>query len=67
MQKVRLVELPNFDYYSNTEKASGFNFQRQYFGYGGDVSDRVSFKILFDVGISDSDTRLTTYLKKSSG
>ena len=21
-----------FDYYSNTEKASGFNFQRQYFG-----------------------------------
>ena len=55
-----------FDYYSNTEKASGFNFQRQYFGYGGDVSDLVSFKILFDVGRSDSaDTRLTTYLKKA--
>ena len=54
-----------FDYYSNTEKASGFNFQRQYFGYGGDVSDQVSFKILFDVGRSDSDTRLTTYLKKA--
>ena len=53
-----------FDY-SNTEKASGFNFQRQYFGYGGDVSDQVSFKILFDVGRSDSDTRLTTYLKKA--
>ena len=54
-----------FDY-SNTEKASGFNFQRQYFGYGGDVSDLVSFKILFDVGRSDSaDTRLTTYLKKA--
>jgi len=54
-----------FDYYSNTEKASGFNFQRQYFGYVGDVSDQVSFKILFDVGRSDSDTRLTTYLKKA--
>ena len=53
-----------FDY-SNTEKASGFNFQRQYFGYGGEVSDQVSYKILFDVGRSDSDTRLTTYLKKA--
>jgi len=53
-----------FDY-SSTEKASGFNFQRQYFGYGGDVSDQISFKILFDVGRSDSDTRLTTYLKKA--
>jgi len=45
--------------------SSAFNFQRQYFGYGGDVSDQVSFKILFDVGRSDSDTRLTTYLKKA--
>ena len=53
-----------FDY-SNTEKASGFNFQRQYFGYGGKVSDQVSYKILFDVGRYDSDTRLTTYLKKA--
>ena len=53
-----------FDY-SNTEKSSGFNFQRQYFGYGGYVSDQVNFKILFDVGRSDPDTRLTTYLKKA--
>ena len=45
--------------------SSAFNFQRQYIGYGGDVSDQVSFKILFDVGRSDSDTRLTTYLKKA--
>jgi len=45
--------------------SSAFNFERQYFGYGGDVSDQVSFKILFDVGRSDSDTRLTTYLKKA--
>ena len=66
-----------FDY-SNTEKASGFNFQRQYFGYGGDVSDQVSYKILFDVGRTNlgttlnkegneisEDTRLVVYLKKA--
>ncbi len=57
-----------FDY-SNTEKASGFNFQRQYFGYSGDISDKVSYKILFDVGRtnknSGEDTRLVTYLKKA--
>lgn len=44
-----------FDY-SNTEKASGFNFQRQYFGYGGDVSEKVSYKILFDVGRTEIGT-----------
>jgi len=53
-----------FDF-SATDTKSAFNFQRQYIGYGGDVSDQVSFKILFDVGRSDSDTRLTTYLKKA--
>ena len=67
-----------FDY-SNTEKASGFNFQRQYFGYGGDVSDQVSYKILFDVGRTNvgaaviekdtsyksEDTRLVVFLKKA--
>ena len=57
-----------FDY-SNTEKASGFNFQRQYFGYSGDISDKVSYKILFDVGRTNKndgeDTRLVTYLKKA--
>ena len=53
-----------FDF-SATDTKSAFNFQRQYFGYGGEVSDQVSFKILFDVGRSDSDTRLTTYLKKA--
>jgi len=53
-----------FDY-SNTEKISGFNFQRQYFGYGADVSDQVSFKILFDVGRNAPDTRLSAYLKKA--
>jgi len=67
-----------FDY-SNTEKASGFNFQRQYFGYGGEVSDQVSYKILFDVGRTNvgaaviekdtsyksEDTRLIAFLKKA--
>ena len=53
-----------FDY-SNTEKISGFNFQRQYFGYGADVFDQVSFKILFDVGRNSPDTRLSAYLKKA--
>ena len=32
-----------FDY-TNTEKQSGFYFQRQYLGYGGDVSEKVSYK-----------------------
>ena len=53
-----------FDY-SNTEEASGFNFERQYFGYGGDISDKVSYKILFDVGRNALDTRLSAYLKKA--
>ena len=53
-----------FDF-SSSDDSTAFNFQRQYFGYGGDISDQVSFKILFDVGRSDSDTRLTTYLKKA--
>ena len=45
----KLSGVTYFDY-TNTEKQSGFYFQRQYFGYGGEVSDKVSFKILFDVG-----------------
>jgi len=66
-----------FDY-SSTEKASGFNFERQYFGYGGEVSDQVSYKILFDVGRTNlgttlnkegneisEDTRLVVFLKKA--
>ena len=67
-----------FDY-SNTEKASGFNFQRQYFGYVGEVSDQVNYKILFDVGRTNvgaaviekdtsyksEDTRLVVFLKKA--
>ena len=54
-----------FDY-SNTEETSEFNLKRQYFGYGGDVSDQVSFNILFDVGRNDTiDTRLSAYLKKA--
>ena len=54
-----------FDYYSNTEKASGFNFQRQYFGYGGDVSDQVSYKILFDVGRTNNKLLYTWSVKEN--
>jgi len=53
-----------FDFIS-TDDSSAFNFQRQYFGYGGDISDKVSFKILFDVGRTELDTRLNVYLKKA--
>ena len=45
--------------------SSAFNFQRQYFGYGGEVSDQVSFNILFDVGRNVPDNRLSAYLKKA--
>ena len=66
-----------FDY-SATDTKSAFNFMRQYFGYGGEVSDKVSYKILFDVGRTNlgttqdkenkeisEDTRLVTFLKKA--
>ena len=56
-------------YYTNAEEESAFNFQRQYFGYGGDISDQVSFKILFDVGRTNKndgeDSRLVAFLKKA--
>ena len=55
--------------YTNAEEESAFNFQRQYFGYGGDISDQVSFKILFDVGRTNKndgeDSRLVAFLKKA--
>ena len=57
-----------FDY-TYAEEKSSFNFNRQYFGYGGDISDQVSFKILFDVGRTNKndgeDSRLVTFLKKA--
>ena len=34
-----------FDF-SSKDKTSAFNFQRQYFSYGGEVSDKVNYKIL---------------------
>jgi len=51
--------------FSSNDKASAFNFERQYFAYGGEVSDKVNYKVLFDVGRSDLETRLTVYLKKA--
>jgi len=67
-----------FDF-SATDTKSAFNFERQYFGYGGEVSDQVSFKILFDIGRTNvgaaivekdtsyksEDTRLVVFLKKA--
>jgi len=66
-----------FDFSSN-DKTSAFNFERQYFGYGGKVSDKVSYKILFDAGRTNmgttrnkegdevsEDTRLVVFLKKA--
>ena len=66
-----------FDF-SATDTKLAFNFHRQYFGYGGEVSDQVSYKILFDVGRTNlgttlnkegneisEDTRLVAFLKKA--
>ena len=53
-----------FDFIS-IDDSLAFNFQRQYFGYGGEVSDQVSFNILFDVGRNAPDNRLSAYLKKA--
>ena len=53
-----------FDFIS-IDDSLAFNFQRQYFGYGGEVSDQVSFNILFDVGRTELDPRLNVYLKKA--
>jgi len=57
-----------FDFIS-TDDSTAFNFQRQYFGYGGDISDHVSFTVLFDVGRTDKipgeDNRLVAFLKKA--
>ena len=57
-----------FDF-SNADDSTAFNFERQYFGYGGDISDQVSFKILFDIGRTNQnegeDTRLVAFLKKA--
>ena len=54
----------HFDFIS-IDDSLAFNFQRQYFGYGGEVSDQVSFNILFDVGRPELDPRLNVYLKKA--
>ena len=66
--------------YTNAEEKSAFNFQRQYFSYGVNVSDDVNFKVIFDVGRTNNkdlytwdndnnkvteDTRLVVFLKKA--
>ena len=49
----------------NRDDSTAFNFQRQYFSYAVDMSDDISFKVIFDVGRSETDSRLNTYLKKA--
>ena len=57
-----------FDF-SSSDDSTAFNFQRQYFGYSGDASEKVSYKILFDVGRTNKndgeDARIVTFLKKA--
>ena len=51
-----------FDFISSDD-STAFNFQRQYFGYGGDISDKVSYKILFDVGRTNNKELFTWFVK----
>ena len=51
-----------FDF-SSSDDSNAFNFQRQYFGYGGDVSEKVSYKILFDVGRTNNKELFTWFVK----
>ena len=63
-----------FDY-TNADKTSAFNFNRQYFSYADETAENLKFKIVFDVGrinkIVDTggkdaeDTRLVAFLKKA--
>ena len=46
-----------FDFISAND-STAFNFQRQYFMYGIDVSDNISFKVVFDVGRTNIGTVL---------
>ena len=66
-----------FDFISAND-STAFNFQRQYFMYGINVFDNISFKVVFDVGRTkigtvldkedaekSEDTRLLVFLKKA--
>jgi len=66
-----------FDY-TNSKEKSAFDFKRQYFSYGIEISDKVKFRVVFDVGRTDvgtvlmkdggeksEDTRLVAFLKKA--
>lgn len=62
-QQGKIIGKTFFDFTSNQEEM-GFNFKRQYFGYSLSASDEVSFKVLFDVGRTESD-KLSSFLKKA--
>ena len=51
-----------FDY-TYAEEKSSFNFNRQYFSYGVNVSDDVNFKVIFDVGRTNNEDLYTWFVK----
>ena len=53
-----------FDFVGEDD-STAFNFQRQYFSYAIEISEDMKFKVVFDVGRSETDSRLNTYLKKA--
>ena len=53
-----------FDFVS-IDDSTAFNFQRQYFSYGIDMSKEMKFNVIFDVGRSIPDEKLNAYLKKA--
>ena len=47
------------------DDSSAFNFSRQYFSYGMDVSEDVQFNVIFDVSRAPDDSQLLVFLKKA--
>ena len=60
--------LTYFDY-TNDLGESSFNLKRQYISYENDMSNHMTFKVVFDVGrtnkLDGEDTRLDVFLKKA--
>ena len=76
--EVKIGGITYFDY-TNSEEKSAFNFNRQYFSFTGESSEKINYKIVFDVGRTNvgaaiiekdssyksEDTRLVVFLKKA--
>ncbi len=65
---VKIGGISYFDY-TNADKASAFNFNRQYTSFSGAASDDVKFNVVFDVGRTnksdEGDKHLVAFLKKA--